>query len=74
MLNDLCLATVGNYGLLGNNSILFETNKTGSNPEKANLNKKRLVIFREPPAKNKFENAIIKCWKIKEDIDDNQLD
>jgi len=60
MLNDLCLAAVGNYGLLGNNSILFETNKTGSNPEKANLNKKRLVIFREPPAKNKFENAIIK--------------
>jgi len=60
VINDLCLLALGNYGLIGNNSILFETNKTGSNPEKANINKKRLVIFREPPSKNKFENAILK--------------
>lgn len=43
-----------------NNGILFETSKTGSNPEKANIHKKRLVIFREPPEKHKFENSIIK--------------
>jgi len=60
MLNDLFLHALGNYGLLGNNSILFETPKTGSNPEKAIIHKKRLVIFREPPAKNKFQNAIVK--------------
>jgi hypothetical protein len=28
--------------------------------EKAKLDKKRLVLFREPPEKNKFENSIIK--------------
>ncbi len=46
--------------MIGNNSILFETNKTGSNPEKANMHKKRLVVFREPPESKKFENSVIK--------------
>ncbi len=60
VMNDLVLSMLGNYGLLGNNSILFESSKTGSNPEKANLHKKRLVLFREPPEKKKFENSVIK--------------
>ena len=60
LLNDLALASMGNYGLIANNAILFELNKTGSNPEKANIDKKRLVIFREPPERSKFENAVIK--------------
>lgn len=60
VMNDLMLIALGNYGLLGNNGILFETSKTGSNPEKANMHKKRYVVFREPPEKNKFENSIIK--------------
>jgi hypothetical protein len=59
-IDDLMLLGLGNYGLLGNNGILFETSKTGSNPEKANMHKKRYVVFREPPEKNKFENSIIK--------------
>ena len=60
MINDLLLHALGNYGFIGNNSILFEASKTGSNPEKANIHKKRLVIFREPPENKKFENSIIK--------------
>ena len=60
MINDLLLIALGNYGLLANNSILFEINKTGSNPEKANIHQKRLVIFREPPAKNCFQNSVVK--------------
>jgi phage/plasmid-associated DNA primase len=60
VVDDLLLVALGNYGMIGNNSILFETNKTGSNPEKANIHKKRLVIFREPPESKKFENSIIK--------------
>jgi len=59
-INDLLLLAIGNYGMIGNNGILFESSKTGSNPEKANLHKKRYVVFREPPEKNKFENSIIK--------------
>jgi len=60
MIDDLLLNGLGNYGMIGNNSILFETNKTGSNPEKSNMHKKRCVILREPPENKKFENSIIK--------------
>lgn len=60
LINDLLLTALGSYGILGNNGLLFETSKTGTNPEKANLHKKRYVVFREPPEKHKFENSIIK--------------
>ena len=60
LLHDLYLCALGDYGLIANSAILFETNKTGSNPEKNNIDKKRFVIFREPPEKSKFENSIIK--------------
>lgn len=60
LINDLMLAAMGNYGLIGNNGILFENSKTGSNPEKSNLHKKRWVVFREPSERNKFENSVIK--------------
>ena len=60
LLHDLYLCALGSYGLIANSAILFETNKTGSNPEKNNIDKKRLIIFREPPEKSKFENSVIK--------------
>jgi len=60
MIDDMLLIALGNYGIVGTNSILFEKNKTGANPEKANLMKKRLIIFREPPEKNRFENSVVK--------------
>lgn len=58
--NDLALKGFGHYGLIANNAILFEKRKTGSNPEIANIHKKRFVIFREPPKKSKIENSIMK--------------
>lgn len=60
VLNDLFLTCLGNYGFIGNNAILFESGSTGSNPEKANIHKKRYVVFREPPANKKFNNAFVK--------------
>lgn len=60
VMNDLMLTTVGNHGMIGNNGILFENSKTGSNPEKSNLHKKRYVVFRETSEKKKFENSIMK--------------
>jgi phage/plasmid-associated DNA primase len=60
MIDDILLLALGNYALIGNNAILFETSKTGSNSEKANMHKKRLVLLREPPERNKFQNSIIK--------------
>ena len=59
-IDDLALATVGHYGMIGNNNMLFESSKMGSNPEKANMDKKRLVIYREPPKHKKFENSTVK--------------
>jgi hypothetical protein len=60
VINDIMLEMLGSYGMLGNNNLLFESSKMGSNPEKANLHKKRYVVFREPPSKGKFENSVIK--------------
>ena len=60
LLHDLYLCGLGDYGLIANSAILFEPSKTGSNPEKNNIDKKRFVIFREPPEKSKFENSIVK--------------
>lgn len=59
-INDLLLCALGDHAMIGNNNLLFEASKMGSNPEKANMHKKRLVIFREPPQKRKFENSTIK--------------
>lgn len=60
LLNDIFLKSLGEYGLIANNAILFEKNKTGSNPEKNNLHKKRYVVFREPSASSKLENSVVK--------------
>ena len=60
VIDDLTLKMTGNYGMLGNNNLLFENSKMGSNPEKANMHKKRFVVFREPPANKKFENSTVK--------------
>jgi phage/plasmid-associated DNA primase len=60
VINDIMLKMLGSYGLIGNNNLLFEKSKMGSNPEKANLHKKRYVVFREPSEKNKFENSVVK--------------
>lgn len=60
VINDLMLKMMGNYGMLGNNNLLFENSKMGSNPEKSNMHKKRYIVFREPPSNKKFENSIVK--------------
>lgn len=60
LLNDILLRAIGKHSLICNNSLLFEANRTGSNPEKANIHKKRLIIFREPSSKFRFNNGTIK--------------
>jgi phage/plasmid-associated DNA primase len=60
LINDLALKMFGNHGMIGNNALLFENNKTGSNPEKNNMHLRRFIIFREPPERSKIENSIMK--------------
>lgn len=59
-LGDMMLSVMGPYGLIGNNAVLFEIGKTGCNPEKANMHKKRFVLFREPPENRKIQNSVYK--------------
>lgn len=59
-LNDLFLLGLGKYGMMGNCAILFEKAKTGGNPEKARMDKKRYIVFREPPEHQKLENGTVR--------------
>ncbi|AYV84787.1 MAG: DNA primase [Hyperionvirus sp.] len=58
--HDLLLAGLGNYAMIASNALLFEKTKTGSCPERANIHKKRLIIFRELTASGKIENNLMK--------------
>jgi phage/plasmid-associated DNA primase len=60
LLDDLFLQALGHYGMVGNEAVLFEKSKTGGNPEIAKMHKKRYIVFREPPDKQKIENAIVR--------------
>jgi P4 family phage/plasmid primase-like protien len=48
LLNETALETVGDYGYVLPATVLTTDIKTGSNPELANLQHKRLVLVREP--------------------------
>ena len=51
----------GIYAYTASNSVLLQPIKNGSNPEIANMNKKRFIVFREPEAeKAKLNLSIIK--------------
>ena len=54
------LTALGNHGMIGNNSLLTDTHKTGANPELANIGGKRFVVFREVPERSRFENSAVK--------------
>jgi len=54
------LGALGGYAMIGNNAILTERNRTGANPERANLHIKRFVVFREPSSRDVFQNSAIK--------------
>jgi phage/plasmid-associated DNA primase len=58
--DEFVIMALGSYAMYANNAILFETAATGSNPELANLDKKRFVVFKEPTSRKKFENSMLK--------------
>ena len=60
VLNELVQYMLGNYAYILPSNILTGPLKTGSNPELANMNNKRLVISREPDRNLKFNCATIK--------------
>ena len=60
VINELVQEMLGNYAYVLPVNILLDPLKTGSNPELANMNNKRLVIAREPDRNLKFNCATIK--------------
>jgi phage/plasmid-associated DNA primase len=54
------LESLGDYAYKGNVQTLCSKQKSGANPEIANMNLKRYVIFSEPEATEKIHNSIIK--------------
>ena len=59
-LNDFFLHTLGEYGICSNVAVLCEKRRSGPNPELANLENKRFVIFREHESDQKLNIATIK--------------
>lgn len=61
LINEFCKLIFGDYCLIyGNLAVLTEKEKTGGNPEKAELHKKRITMFKEPEANDLILNANIK--------------
>jgi phage/plasmid-associated DNA primase len=58
MVDDLLLKALGDYGYVLANKVLTSEVRNGSNPELANLDKKRGVVVREP--QGKFNNSVLK--------------
>ena len=68
VINELLLRLLGDYGIEADTSVLTEKQKLGANPELAKLNKKRLIIFKEPN-----ENDKIRCDMLKKLVGNSTL-
>lgn len=60
LLNDLLLYALEGFAYKGNTASLTESSKSGSNPELANIDAKRVVVFREPSKDEPIQNSIMK--------------
>ena len=52
VLNELLVECLGEYSYTAPNDLLLNSIKSGNNPAVANMNNKRLVIYREPDSEN----------------------
>lgn len=59
-MTDIVLLALGEYGIVASNAILTEPSRTGCCPERANMHKKRLIVFREPSESTRLQNSTIK--------------
>lgn len=60
VVNELMCSMLGPYGYVAPNSVLINPMKQGSNPEVANMDNKRFIIFREPEEKQKINLSVVK--------------
>lgn len=60
VMSELMAEALGNYYYGGNNSVLLMPIKNGGNPEIANMEGKRLIVYREPSEYKKLDLSVIK--------------
>jgi phage/plasmid-associated DNA primase len=58
--SNFMFSALGNYAYKGNVQTLCTKQKIGANPEIANMNQKRYVVFSEPESTEKIYNSILK--------------
>jgi len=72
--SELIQHMMGSYCYIMPNSVLLDNKMSGPSPEKANSHQMRLIITREPPAKdNKNNNILLNCSIIKEMTGNSQI-
>jgi len=60
VINELQETLIGNYFYTAPSSLLLNNQKLGGCPEIANMNNKRMVVFREPAEGKKINMALVK--------------
>lgn len=60
LISSFMKATLGNYFYKANINSLCKEQQQGGNPEMANMDKKRYIIFTEPEENQKIKNGIMK--------------
>ena len=60
VMSELTAEAIGNYYYSGNNAVLLQPIKNGGNPEIANMEGKRMVVYREPSEYKKLDLSVIK--------------
>ena len=60
VISELMGASLGNYYYNGNNAVLLSPIKPGGNPEIANMEGKRMIVYREPSEFKKLDLSVIK--------------
>jgi len=73
VISELSAAALGNYYYGGNNAVLLSPIKNGGNPEIANMEGKRMVVFREPSEYKKIDLSVVKELTGGDDISARKL-
>lgn len=60
VLNELTYDMLGDYSYEGNTNVLTEKIKNGANPELANMDKKRMIIYKEFNTEDKLRLDVLK--------------
>ena len=73
VMSELMAKALGNYFYNGNNAVLLSPIKNGGNPEIANMEGKRMIVYREPSEYKKIDLSVVKELTGGDDISARKL-